>query len=245
MKKLSILSLSFLAALIPATAFSQVFTVYVIKSAPLAFTDEKGDTKGIHYDFARAIAEASGIEMNVQAENKGVIFRQIKSGAIDAGIFFPNKEWEEFTYNAGYTEVVKLIALNRKGLPLKSYNDLYQSKSIGLMPQMNFGEPFDSDNKLNKNEVRTYEQQIQMLAIGRLDTITGNQLAIFYQLKNNGLSDIVERPGFVFKEIQNQFHLSKKSPHVDKLERIRATIQTLHDNGTLEKILEHYIGKTQ
>lgn len=245
MKKKLLITLVGILFFIPSLLVADVFKIYVIKSAPLAFIDASGKPAGIHYEAAKAVSKQPGIEMEVVPMNKGVIFSQIKTGKVDAGIFFPNKKWEKFTHNAGFVGEVKLIAINRKGLPLNRYEDLYQSKKIGLMPKMNFGLPFDTDKKLRKYEVRNYETQIKLLEKKRLDTITGNQIAIFYQLQKNNLSNAVELPGYVFKSLKNQFHLSKKSPHSGKLNQIQKAIEVLRKNGTFTKIVEKYVGKTK
>lgn len=221
-----------------------VMKVRVIQSEPLGFFDESGNRAGIHYDAIKIIAEKSGIEMDIKVMPKNRIFAEIKDGTIDAAIFFPNKKWEAFTENGGIIDDTKVIAVGRKGYEIKTYEDLYTSNSIGLMPKMNISPQFDNDQKLKKEIVSDYETMIKMLINNRLDVAVGNIAVLHYQAKKQKITDKIEFPGYVLQINDNQFHISKKSPFAGKAAQLRTLVAQIREENGFDIAFTKYLGES-
>jgi ABC-type amino acid transport substrate-binding protein len=109
------------------------------------------------------------------------------------------------------------------------------------MPQTNVTPQFDSDSKLKKMELPDYETLLKMLVNNRVDVVVGNHLVYGYLLKKMNKQDEVLFPGFLLKKIDNQFHISRKSKFINKLDVFMKATKTLEDNGTFNKITKKYI----
>ncbi len=242
MRKLftSIALFTLLFILVSPAFGGETMKVYVIQSEPLGFQDPSGNPAGIHYDIVKAISGRSGIPMDIRIVPKERIFHEIKSGKVDGGVFFAFKKWDAHTISGGVVSDVKVIAVNRKDMPLNAYEDLYKSSRIGMMPKMNITPQFDSDAKLKKSEIENYEIMMKLLANKRIDTATGNMAVLKYLAKKYGFLDRIGFPGLLLKTIPNQLHISKKSPHLDKAGQLKKAAKDLENEGAFVKILAKY-----
>lgn len=237
----------FLFSTIIMLASSQLFgkerlNIYVIRSEPLGFIDALGNPTGQHWDNTRAISSRSGIEMEMKIAPKARILADIKKGHIDGCILFRGGKRDNIIEYVEKIRTIKIIAINQKGLPLNRYEDLYNSKRIGVIRNTFFGKRFDLDSRLKLERSSKYEVMVRQLSKGRIDTATGNAIVLNYLFNKLNMLDKVEQPGIVLTQKEQWFQMSKKSKHLDKLPRIRQAIRELKADGTFDQILTRYTG---
>jgi ABC-type amino acid transport substrate-binding protein len=248
MSKKLISSLVFLLVVsvfsVPANAASNVFTVDVMQTGHLGYRDAQGNPTGVHWDYVQAIAQRTGIKMKPRLVPKTRLIKDLKTGDTDGAIMFRSKKRDGYVTYAGMLREIKIVAINRKGKPLNTYNDLYHSKGIGVQKGTHLNPKFDADNRLIKYEVSNYGQMIKMLEKRRIDTATGNAIALANLLNKKNLSNRVEHPGIVLGAKEQWFHISNRSGHLDKTRKINKAIEELRAEGVLDKILTKHVGET-
>jgi len=229
---------------VPAGAASDVFTIDVMQSGHLGYRDAQGNPTGVHWDYVQAIAHRSGIKMKPRLVPKTRLIKDLKTGGTDGAIMFRSKKRDGYVTYAGMLREIKIVAINRKGMPLNTYNDLYHSKGIGVQKGTHLNSKFDADNRLIKYEVSNYGQMIKMLQKKRIDTATGNAIALANLLNKKNLSNRVEHPGIVLGAKEQWFHISNQSGHRDKVHQINKAIKELRAEGVLDRILTKHVGET-
>ena len=228
----------------PASAGSNVFTVDVMQSGHLGYRDAQGNPTGVHWDYVQAIAKRTGIKMRARLVPKTRLIKDLKTGNTDGAIMFRSKKRDGYVTYAGMLREIKIVAINRKGMPLNTYSDLYHSKGIGVQKGTHLNPKFDADKRLIKYEVSNYGQMIKMLEKRRIDTATGNAIALANLLNKKKLSHRVEHPGFVLGAKEQWFHVSNRSAHLDKVHKINKAIEELRAEGELDRILTKHVGGT-
>lgn len=170
------------------------------------------------------------------------LIRNLSDGSCDAAFLFyaPNRA-NIVTYVAPIRKI-RMVAINRIGLPLNVYEDLYSSGSIGLMQNIRITPRFDTDPHLAKEPKTSYDQMVRMLINNRLDTIVGNAVALSHAIDQWSAGNQVERPGLALCTKEQWFQLSNKSSHLDKIGRIRKAMTGLKAEGVFDAILTRYVG---
>ncbi len=223
---------------------AQPLKVYVLQSAPLGYIGANGQPTGEHWDYIKAIADRAGVEVEMKLAPKARIFADIKNGRIDMAIFFRASKRDKVVDYVGRIRQIKIVAINRKGLQLKNYEDLYNSKKIGIMKNTFFGKKFDNDSNLNKTKLTKYENMVKMLGVKRIDTATGNAIVLSYQFNKFNLLDKIELPGYTLGKKEQWLQMSKKSTNRDKLAALQKAVKELSKDGTFDKILTKHVGST-
>ena len=216
--------------------------VNIIQTEPLGFTDASGNAMGIHYDILMELSKRSEIPFNIRIVPKARLIGELMKNRVDAAVFFPTPDTDAVTVNAGTTDVVKLMALAKKGTPLKSYADIVAASTVLTMAKMSLGEPFDSDATLKKTEVLDYESLVRMHVGDRGKVAIGNLIVMFYQLKKQGVEDVLDPTGFLLRKAENKLHISQKSSFVGQAGKLKAILEEMESTGVIEKIIVHYAG---
>lgn len=223
-------------------AFADEFKIYVLKSEPLGYINAQGKEVGTHWDYMKAIADRSGIKMNMKLAPKARVFYGVKEGTIDAAIFFRSKKLDNQVEYVAQIRSIKLVAINRKGLPLNNFQDLKNSSAIGKMRSTFLGKKFDDDPMLKVVYVNNYDSMIKMLGCKRIDTATGNSNVLAYLINKYSFHESVESPGITLGVKEQWLQISKKSKKLSLIPRLKEAIQELQEEGVFDQILAKNVG---
>ncbi len=153
-------------------------------------------------------------------------------------IYFNEERLKYYWFGAPYaTQVVFFIAL--KNHPVETYNELIDLKNykVGINRGASHGKKFDNA-LLNKLEVNTYKQGIQMLISGRIDFFVSSRSVAFYEARILGKEALIKTMG---KPINYQYlHMafSKNDPeNLFRMQDYNAGLFKLHNNGRYKELL--------
>lgn len=223
------------------SVYGQTLKAYVMESEPLGYI-ENGQAKGEHVDYLKAIADKAGVDIDIQVVPKSKLFAAIKSGEIDLSIFFRASKWDNFVDYAGEVRKIRIVAVNRVGKPLNSFNDLHNSSRVGVLANTSISEDFDSDSGINKYSVPNYETMLKTMAGGRIDTGVGNAIVLSYLTNKLGYSSKIQSEGITLGTNAQWLQFSKKGTNLDQLNKFSAALEALKADGTLDSILDGYAG---
>lgn len=222
-----------------------ILKMHVIDASPIGFYDEQKNPTGYHWDYMTEIQKRSGIPMKLILIPYSRIWQSLENGDHDGGIVYRSPDRDSIVVYAAPVAERKNVVISQKGIILNSYNDLYKLKSIATMRGVRLGDEFDADPNIIKilKSVYDYDTIVNMLIHGRYDAMAGNSVTMSYLLnKYNGVNE-VELPGIVVGKRVEWLQFSKKSRHLDKIPKLKETIEELKNEGFFDKVLEKYIGK--
>lgn len=217
--------------------------MHVIQASPIGFTDENGDPTGYHWDYLSAIETRSGVSMELFLTPYTRLWKSLKKGDHDGGIVYRSADRDDIVEYVAPIAERENIVIPKKGITLKSYDDLYQLKTIGTMQDLRLGDRFDADEKLQAKLQFAYDYDtlVKMLLQDRYEAIAGNSVALAYLLDKHDAVDAIALPGVVVGKRVEWLQFSKKSPHLDKLPALKKAIESLKAEGFFRQVLKKYI----
>ena len=221
--------------------FAQTLKAYVIDSEPLGYLED-GAPKGEHVDYLKAIAAKAGVNIDIQIVPKTKLFGGIKSGDADLAIFFKSEKWDNTVEYCSKIRDIRILAVNRKGVPLNTFNDLHNSARVGVLANTSISSDFDGDAAINKYSVPDYETMIKLLDSKRIDTGVGNAIVLSYLINKMGKTDTIQADGITLGKKAQWLQFSKKSGNLNEIEKMRTAVEALQADGTLDNILTSHAG---
>ena len=222
--------------------FAQTVKAYVMNSEPLGYI-ENGTPKGEHVDYLKAIADKTGIKIDIQVVPKKKLFAAMGSGDADCAIFFRSKKWDDSVEYCSKIRDIKILAVNRKGVPLNSFEDLHSSTRVGVLANTAISSEFDNDSGIKKISVPDYETMIKLLDSERIDTGVGNAIVLSYLINKMGKAGTIQTEGITLGKKTQWLQFSKKSANLALMEKFKTAVEELQADGTFDSILTSHAGK--
>ncbi len=168
----------------------------------------------------------------------------MKAGQVDmiTGIAWTAERsvFMEYVPTSYYTVQPILYTQKGKGASIKTYGDL-TGKSIGQSKNSAYFEPYNSDAALQKINLSTEIQIIQMLALNRLDIAIGTDPNISWDISRLGYGTVLEPTAFRPPVKTDLFiAFSKKSPVAALAPRFDEAVRRMLADGTIERIADKY-----
>ena len=127
------------------------------------------EQRGIYVNLAEAMVTHTKVPLEIKFVPYGRMLQQVKSGDLDYafGVVGPaTSEAGQFTAIVGK---VPMVAVARKGLPLKALSDLHGFNEVGYLRGGSCGAAVDGDTEIKRVSQDSYESAIRKMAAGRLD----------------------------------------------------------------------------
>ena len=213
---------------------------------PWDINPEGSESSGINADIIRSIAKELDLSFKpIRCPWKRCLLF-LEEGKIDmAGTVGRTPERElylhfiEPTY-AKVPDQVFYLPIKAQ-LEIRTYEDLYQFKTIGIERGARISPRFDQDAKLMKQEIGRLDQLLKMLDRDRLDVVAGNEMVMDYMIKEMGMKGKFRKAPFRFISSGMEYlAISKKSPHFKRLDEISRIIHKMKENGKIQEYLQHY-----
>ncbi|MCP4347410.1 MAG: transporter substrate-binding domain-containing protein [Desulfobacterales bacterium] len=94
---------------------------------------------------------------------------------------------------------------------------------------------------LQLDRVSSYKSNMKKMLTGRVDLWGGNKLVGYYLAKELGYSEDAIKPVYIIDELTDHYYLVTGLKTSDKLvQKIRKAFETIHNNGTYQKIVDEY-----
>lgn len=215
---------------------------------PWDINTEGNEVKGINADIIRSIAKELGLTFEpIQCPWKRCL-SLLEHGKIDmAGTVGRKPERERYLHfiEPTYAKVpdqVFYLPINSE-FEIRAYEDLYQSKGIGIERGARVSPRFDEDTKLRKEDKAELIQIIKMLNSGRLEVVAGNEMVMDYMIKKKGMQGKFRKAKFRFvSDGMEYLAISKKSPHAERLAEISRIVHKMKESGKIQEYIQNYTG---
>jgi len=171
--------------------------------------------------------------------------QEIKKGNLDiiVGIQKTQEREDEFIYIEPHYESLsyRFFSLAENRSLTRSYSDLY-NKVIGVNKHSKYFPAFDNDKRLQKIEVVSLRQNINLLLRGRIDLLIHYQESTLPTLASMGILTKISQTTFQPKhENLHYVAISNKSGLVEKKEKLRCILKQGIENKVFANIRQqHY-----
>ncbi len=235
----SILSLS-------VNAYAIDFLTMATEEYPPYEYMENGVIKGLDTEIIEAVSERLGLMVKIEFYPWTRAMKMVRYGEIDAMFsMFRTPEREKFLYfTTEHLGSEKVILVTNKESTRQAGNleDLAGWK-IGVQRGNSYGKEFDEYKNIERREVGSFKQLIDMAASGnRFDAAVVNELVFAYQVKELGIADQFKKLDFV---VTNQplymgFSRAKGKLHKQLAEDYSQVLKQLRKEGVIDRIIWKY-----
>lgn len=248
---LSLITAGILSAIcgVPANVLgaekSGVAVVTTTESPPYRMFED-GPPRGVFIDIIEAVLQQANLTPRYHVLPFKRCLAELKTGKADLfiGLFY-RPEREAYVIYLKPTiapYVTKVFYLNTvRAKHVRKWEDIYRLK-IGIRAGYKHHPDFDTDQKIQKYEVTTEEQNFHMLALNRIDAVLITEETGVYLIDKLGYTGrFAAAPFRLERDNPAYIVMSRKSrlkPHIAELEKAIAVIVA---NGTLEAIRNKYL----
>ena len=206
--------------------------------APFEYMDESGEIVGIDREILDAIAEETGVEIEMRNVGWDPLFEQVKNSEIEVGasaITINDKRKETYDFTAPYFEATQVIVV-KSDSTVESLADLDDQK---ISVQINT--TGHEAAKKAFGETSTNIAAFENLPVAILEVINGSTAAaigdnavVYEYLKNNPDADlkVIEDESFE----KEYYGLMVKKGNQEVLDILNEGLEAIKENGKLAEI---------
>jgi ABC-type amino acid transport substrate-binding protein len=197
--------------------------------------------RGIYADLATAIAARTHVPIEMKFVPYGRMLQGIKSGELDYafGVVSPaTSEAAPFTATVGK---LPMIAVARKGLSLKTLQDLHGFTDVGYLRGGSCGAVVDGDTAIKRVAQDSYDSAIRKLAAGRLDAWCSVKPGFTYALTALKMGDEMGET-LDYGEVKIGFQVTRDKLETAETRELVTVVDQLVSDGETGKIFTHYVG---
>jgi len=206
----------------------------------------KDEITGINWEQGQAIFNKAKLAAVPVISNYPRMIKQITEGKTDCSIFTVSPKLIENYHQLVYLYDLTVVAISRKGIEIKSLNDLKDEKKIKTLGFANgtdiaFQELF-YDPDINTHIIPSPAHAPLLLAKKRIDAFIGIKRTMSYAVKKAKAADFISYPWYELKTLAVWLQCSKKT-NLTKTqfnELIKSAVE-LRDSGKLDKIITKWI----
>ena len=164
------------------------------------------------------------------------ILNSLKTGQLDVAFLFKNNTVIKDIEYVGPLSMSKIVVISQPDIVIQHYKDVYQFKSIAVIRNAQFNNKFDQDKQLNKVNVSSYRQAVRLLKLQRVNAVIGSKVGLEYALHQEKLNEKIIANAFYLDEKESGLHISKKSPLINILPRIKASVKQAYKRDLVEQL---------
>lgn len=226
------------ALTVAAAAPVRAETVLVPNNAPWAFQQNE-KTVGILVSISQELGKRAGLDL---AARDVPVARMIDSINTKQGDFAMIGALTKIDGDQlGEVFSIPIVALARKGVTLKTYDDL-KPLNTGFVKGTNFGSEYDKDASLKKSEEPNFEQLLKKMQAGRIDAGIGSAPGLRFSAKVYEVSDALGDSIKLTDTPLALFVARDKFP-ADTLTKVKTALAAMRSDGTIDGIIGQYVTK--
>lgn len=135
---------------------------------------------------------------------------------------------------------VRLYLSKDSTLSINHYEDL-KNLTIGVLRGGTYFPRFDQDQTLNKFETSSHTQLIEMLLKKRIDAFLGNEITTKSRVDETTYKNEMKTAPYLYNNKSDSYIvISKNSPLHSELDEFSSVLNSLLDDGEIEKVLNRY-----
>jgi len=234
------------ALLLPAGAASlrAVLPVSVMEIEPWGMTSEQSDPQhpGIYTEMITAIAGQAGLTIALSIKPYPRTIVDMRSGESVFTLMSNNPGIEQAAVRLAAVKPLDVVVMGPGGKKFSSLADL-RGKKVATLLGTDHDPRFRDDPLILKVTVKSTEQQLKLLEVGRVDAIFGVSDAIAYtagKMRRAGHPVALGEPLLVTK-LYGYLYLSKQHDTPAMREALLGGVAKLKAAGTLERINAKYL----
>lgn len=215
--------------------------------APFEYMDKSGKIIGIDSEILDAIAEETGVDIEMKNVGWDPLFSQVQNNEIQlgaSGITINDKRKETYDFTEPYYEATQVIVV-KEGSDVKSLADL-EGKKVSVQINTTGHEAA----KKAFGETSTNISAFENLPVALLEVINnstagaiGDNAVVYEYLKNNPDSGLTVIEDDAFDK--EYYGLMVKKGNKEVLDILNEGLDAIKENGKLNEIVEKYTGVTQ
>jgi len=202
------------------------------------------DGTGMSNDIVRAAFKAVGIDVKFRVAPYNRLLKGVQEGTLPGAFNVPKEPSIEDLYIFGKTPLftARSAYYQNRERPLSATRkeDLKNNERVGVVFEYGYGDFFQKNDRIQKIGVKSDLLNLRKLAKGRLDTTILYEKTAAKLIKDNHLTDKIEK-AFDSETADIYVAFSKKFPkaqyYADKLDKGLAKIKA---DGTYDAILKKY-----
>jgi ABC-type amino acid transport substrate-binding protein len=240
-----------LASRLPAAAIAlfaamqaHAATIGVPENVPpwgLTAASPPGD-RGIYADLSDAIVANTHIPLEIAFVPYGRMFQEVKTGEVDYAFGVVSPAISAAGPFIAVFAKAPMIAIARKGLSLKTLEDLRGFNEVGYLRGGSCGPVVDGDAAIHRVGQDNYDSAIRKLAAGRLDAWCSIKLGFIYALNDLKMApDMGEE--LDYGEVKIGIQVTSAKAESAEAHEVEAVVEKLVRDGTAGKIVAHYVGE--
>jgi ABC-type amino acid transport substrate-binding protein len=226
-----------------ATSRVQAATIGVPENLPpfgLGAANPEGQ-RGIYADLADAIAAHTHVPIELKFMPYGRMLQELKTGGVDYAFGVVSPAIAEAGPFIAVVSKVPMVAVARKGLSLKTLDDLHGFTEVGYLRGGSCGAVVDGDAAIHRVSQDSYDSAIHKLAAGRLDGWCSIKAGFTYAL--NGLkmtADVGDQ--LDYGEVKMGFQVTGAKAGSAEAQEMAAVVEKLVSDGIAGQIFTRYVG---
>jgi ABC-type amino acid transport substrate-binding protein len=197
--------------------------------------------RGIYADIADAVAAHTKVPVEIRFMPYGRMLQELKTGEVDYAFGVVSPAIAEAGPFIAVVAKVPMIAVARKGLSLKSLDDLHGFTEVGYLRGGSCGPLVDGDAAIHRVSQDNYDSAIQKLAAGRLDGWCSIKAGFVYAL-NNLKMDAEIGDELDYGEVKMGFQVTSAKADSPEAKELAGVVEKLVGDGTVGQIFTHYVG---
>ncbi len=201
--------------------------------APYEYYDESGKVVGVDPDIAQAIADALGLELEIQEMDFDAIIPEVQSGRIDfgaAGMTVDAERSKQVDFTIPYATSKQIIVVKSDNTDINGPDDL-AGKSVGVqMGTVADYELTDSYPDTTVERYKKYFEGVSDLLSGRIDAIVMDILPAQEFIAQNSELKILEQ-----ELMTDEYAIAVQKGNTELLEAINKELQNLIDSGKIDE----------
>jgi polar amino acid transport system substrate-binding protein len=213
----------------------------VMELTPYGLKDKNGILSGYFYELAQVLLADTGLAHEISLIPLKRLMFEVSEGREDC-LFIAETHLakERFRMIEPIGKDIQAGILPEAGRVISKYDDLVDY-TIGVPIGVAIHKQFDTDDALAKEVTPNYASSVKMLLLGRVSAIAGSIDSFRYYARQLG-----KNPKFVFGEplvfarIPIWLACGKAGPSDAVIERLRASMQKLRNNGTFKRLIDKY-----
>lgn len=215
--------------------------------APFEYMDDSGKIIGIDSEIVEAIAEETGIEIEMKHVGWDPMLEQVKNGEIElgaAGITISEKRKKVYDFTEPYYEA-NLVIVVKEGSDVKSLADL-EGKKVSVQINTTGHEAAKKALGEKSQDIAAFENMpvaIMEVINGSTAAAIGDNAVVYEYLKNNPDAKLTVIEDEAFEK--EYYGLMVKKGNKEVLDILNEGLEAIKENGKLDEIVKKYTGVTQ
>lgn len=196
------------------------------------------NVEGIDMDIAQEIADALGVELEIQNMDFDGALLAVQQGKVDivaAGVSVSDEREKVMDFSTKYVDSKDVVVVNKENPQVEeSSADALEGKVVGVQ-QGNIADLWVSENASPKSVQRytKFVQAAQDLANGKIDCIVMDEAPALELVASNDALELLEGDAL----FEDSYAIAIKKGNSDMTAAVSAVIEQLQESGEMDEII--------